>query len=130
MKNPKTTCRLICSFCPNGHRKTQARINMRVIPGTIVEGRSKESGRNGTINVGEMIVKVGESADLEARMGVVIKEITEGGNQVFERLKAGAENAMTAVEKEVAFKDRRLLSSVCGWSLSLMNKEWNLLQRK
>ena len=106
---------------------------MRVIPGTIVGVRSKEGSRNGTINGEVMIVKAGEPVDLGAKMSAVVKEIAREGKQVFERLKAGAGNAMdamNAVEKEVAFKDRRLLSSVCGWILSLMNKEWNLLPRR
>jgi len=101
---------LIYSFYLNGLRKTQAKISMRVIQGTIAEGKCVAGVRNGTISTDVMNVKDVVRGDLRARMGVVIKEITEGENQVLERLQAGDGSVMDATVREEDFRDRRLLS--------------------
>jgi hypothetical protein len=101
---------LIYSFYLNGLRKTQAKISMRVILGAIAGGKCVAGVRNGTISTSVMNVKDAVRGDLRARMGVVIKEITEGENQVLERLQAGDGSVMDATVREEDFRDRRLLS--------------------
>ena len=100
---------------------------MRVIPGTIVGGRSKEGARNGIINVEVMIVKAVVRVGLKARAGVVTKEIAGIISPFHVSLEVSTGNA---IGKEGIFKGRRLRSLIYGWILYQTNKEWGLLPKK